>query len=142
MKNFLLVTLVLVVFVSSSGCASFSEEQRSKYDILGSSVSASSYAVIGEFADAIPPDFTVDKFMQLIEKNIPENYYKALKKYSLDIKPKGSYYLLLVIDPKTNNLILFDYSCTPEPDGLVLLNPDKYDLNNLDLYDTCKAQTW
>jgi hypothetical protein len=88
--------------------------------------SAASYAVIGEYGEAIPPDFTAGKFMRLIEKKIPEEYYNALKKYFLDIRPKGSYYLLLVHDPKTKTLILFDYSCTPEPDGQVLLEPEKY----------------
>jgi hypothetical protein len=37
-------------------------------------------------------------------------------------------------------LILFDYSCTPEPEGQVLLEPGKYNTKDPGLYDTtCKA---
>jgi hypothetical protein len=52
---------------------------------------------------------------------------------------KGSYYLILIIAPKSNAIILFDYSCTPAVDGPVLLEPDKYNVNNIDSYDTCKT---
>lgn len=142
MRRRLFVIFLLAVFIFSSGCCAISSEiKRCEYDVLCSAVSASSYAVIGEYGTSIPSDFTVDKFMALVEKNIPENYFKVLKKYVLDIKPKRSYYLLLVFDPNTKSLILFDYSCTPEPDGQVLLEPEKFDLKNLDLYDKCKAQT-
>jgi hypothetical protein len=142
MRNRLFVIFFLVILVcSSSNCATSHEINRSEYGVLCSAVSASSYSVIGEYGASIPSDFNVDKFMRLVEKNIPEDYFKVLKKYVLDIKPKGSYYLLLIFDPHTKSLILFDYSCTPEPDGQVLLEPGKYDLNNLDLYDKCKAQT-
>jgi hypothetical protein len=34
-------------------------------------------------------------------------------------------------------LIMFHYSCSPEP-GRVIAQPGKYDIDNLDLYDTCK----
>jgi hypothetical protein len=139
-----LFTLFILIFsiCSSISCTGLKQQERIGYDTLGSAVTAASYAVIGEYGEAIPPDFTAGKFMRLIEKKIPEEYYNALKKYSLDLKPKGSYYLLLVHDPKTKSLILFDYSCTPEPDGPVLLEPEKYDLKNLELYDTCKGQNW
>jgi hypothetical protein len=142
MRGRLFVTFLLAVFIfSSSSCAVSSEIKISDYGVLCSAVSASSYAVIGEYGASIPTDFTVEKFMTLSEKNIPEDYFKVLKKFFLDIKTKGSYYLLLVFDPDTKSLILFDYSCTPEPDGPVLLEPGKYDLNNLNLYDKCKAPT-
>jgi len=142
MRRRLFVIFFLVVLVcSSSNCATSHEIKRSEYDILCSAVSASSYAVIGEYSTSIPSDFTVDKFMKLVEKNIPKDYFKVMREYILEIKPKGSYYLLLVFDPDTKSLILFDYSCTPEPDGQVLLQQGKFDLNNLDLYDKCKAQT-
>jgi hypothetical protein len=73
----------------------------------------------------------------LIEGKIPREYYATLKKYLLEMRPKGSYYLLLVFDPESKTLILFDYSCTPEVDGPVLLEPRKYDIKNLELYDKC-----
>jgi hypothetical protein len=141
MRSRLFVIFLFAVFIFSSSCCAISSEiKRSEYDVLCSAVSASSYAVIGEYGASIPSDFTVDKFTALVEKNIPEDYFKVLKQYILEIKPKGSYYLLLVFDPDTKKVILFDYSCSPEPDGPVLIEPGKFDLNNLDLYDTCKAK--
>ena len=135
------IILVLLLSVSfSTGCASFQQTGADEYDVLGSAVSACSYAMIGEYGASIPDNLTVEKFLQVSEKNIPGSYFKVLKKYVLDVKPKGSYYLLLVYGPDTNTLILFDYSCTPEPDGRVLLEPGKYDTNNLDLYDPCKEK--
>ena len=143
MRRLRFALLVLLLFAcASSSCTALTQQERIEYDTLGSAVSAASYAVIGEYGDIIPPDFTAEKFMRLIEKKIPEEYFNTLKKYSLDIKPKGSYYLLLVSDPKTKSLILFDYSCTPEPDGPILLEPEKYDPKNLEVYDTCKGQNW
>lgn len=122
-----------------SSCASVYEKQRKEYDTLASSVSAASYAVIGEYGDTIPPDLDADQFMKVIENKIPSEYFKQLKRYSLDLKPKGTYYLLLVIDQDSKSIVLFDYSCTPEVDGLILLEPNKYDLNNIDSYDPCKT---
>ena len=103
-----------------------------------SAVTFSSDKVIGEYGDVIPDDFTSYKFLQFVKDRIPEDYFMVLSKYNLDMKPKGSYYLLLIFDPETKLLILFDYSCTPEVDGPILLKPDEYDINNLELYDTCK----
>ncbi len=86
--------------------------------------------------DAIPNDFDSNKFLQLVKDKIPEDYYGALKKYNLNVLPKGSYYLLKANDEK--KLILFDYSCTTEIDGPVLLDTGKYDLDHLEFYDKCK----
>jgi hypothetical protein len=72
------------------------------------------------------------------ENQIPDNYFSVLKKYPSDVKPKGSYYLLRIYSLDNKNLIMFHYSCSPEP-GRVIAQPGKYDLNNLDLYDTCKG---
>lgn len=77
--------------------------------------------------------------MALVKDKIPSSYYDELSQYSLEVRPKKTYYLLLIYKPGTKDLVLFDYSCTPKADGTVLLNPEKYDLNNLDLYDECKG---
>lgn len=134
-----MIIFLLVFLVASTGsCATLSEEQRKEYGILESAVTFASDKVIGEYGDVIPNDFTGDKFMKFVEDKIPKEYYKTLKKYLIDVKPKGSYYLLLVISPKSKTVILFDFSCTTEVDGPVLLEPDKYDVKNIDSYDTCK----
>ena len=138
-RIFVIFLLTFLVF-SSNNCATSPEVNRSEYDVLCSAVSASSYAVFGEYGASIPSDFKVDKFMELVEINIPQGYLKELKKYVLDINSKGSYYLLLIFDPDTRSLILFDYSCTPEADGQVLLEPGKFDIKNLGLYDKCKGK--
>ncbi len=141
MKRRLLTIFFLVFLVlSSTNCATSPDIKRDEYDLLCSAVSASSYAGIGEYGDSIPADFKVDKFMEVVETNIPKAYLKVLKKYVLDISSKGSYYLLLVFDPNTRSLILFDYSCTPEADGQVFLEPEKFDVNNLGLYDKCSPR--
>lgn len=138
MKKPITIVLVFLLFVcSSSFCVSFTEGQKRDYGVLESAITFSSDKVIGEYGCAIPDDFTAENFMRFIENKIPKDYYEALKKYQIELKPKSCYYLLLVFDPKSESLILFDYSCTPEIDGPVLLNPDKYDIRNLELYDKC-----
>ena len=137
-KRSVSVSLLVILLFFSSNCATFHTVQREDYEVLCSAVTASSSAVIGEYGENIPSDFNAEKFMQLIENKIPVRYLAELKKYPLDVRPKGSYCLLLVFDPYTKALILFDYSCTPEPDGQVLFEPGKYNTKALDLYDTCK----
>ncbi len=139
-RRIFVIFFLALLFLSSNSCATAPEVNRSEYDVLCSAVSASSYAVIGEYGDSIPSDFKVDKFMEVVENNIPKDYLKVLKKYVLEIISKGSYYLLLIFDRDTRSLILFDYSCTPEADGQVLLEPGKFDIRNLGLYDKCKPR--
>jgi hypothetical protein len=139
MRKRIFIIFLLVFFVSASAsCAALSEEQRLEYGILESAVTFSSDKVIGEYGDTIPDNFTEDAFMKFVKDRIPEDYYKVLKKYRLDVRPKGSYYLLLVINPNTSAVILFDFSCTPQIDGPVLLDPNKYDVKKIDSYDRCK----
>ncbi len=138
-KNRFLVVFVLFFFVLSSGsCASTAEHQKREYGVLESAVTFSSDKVIGEYGDVIPEDFKADKFMLFVKDKIPDDYYETLSKYKIELRPKGKYYLLLIFDSGDKQLILFDYSCTPEVDGPVFLQPEKYDIQNLELYDTCK----
>ena len=136
-----LPVIILLVFVvcSVGSCASLSEHQKREYGILESAVTFSADKVIGEYGDRIPDDFSAGKFMEFVKDKIPRDYYEALNKYDKEIRPKRTYYLLLVFDPVSKTLILFDYSCTPEVDGPVLLEPGKYDVNRLELYDKCKG---
>jgi hypothetical protein len=130
---------LLTFFICSAGsCASLSEHQKKEYAVLESAVTFSAEKVIGEYGDNIPPDFSAEDFMRLVEKRIPADYYEALQKRTLEMRSKQTYYLLLIFNPETKTLTLFDYSCTPEVDGPVLLNPGTYDLNRLELYDKCK----
>ncbi len=130
--------LALIVFTSSS-CLSVSEAQKKDYGLLSSAVTFSSDKVIGEYGDRIPDDFDGNGFLQLVKGKIPEDYYRALTKRVIVVIPKGTYYLLKAYDGK--KLVLFDYSCTPEVDGTVLLTPEKYDVNRLELYDKCREVT-
>jgi hypothetical protein len=134
------ISFVVIILFFSTSCATLHAIQRDEYEVLCSAVTASSSVVIGEYGENIPPDFNAEKFIRLVENKIPPKYFAELKKYPLEVNPKVSYYLLLVFDPYTKALILFDYSCTAEPDGQVFYQPGKYDTNNLDLYDTCKNQ--
>lgn len=136
-RNVSICLLLVVLFVTNS-CVSVIESQKKEYGLLESAVTYSAEKVIGEYGDAIPNDFTSEKFLLLVHDKIPSEYYDTLIRYRLEIKPKGSYYLLLVFDPRNSALILFDYSCTSEVDGPILLEPGKYIGDNLDLYDQCK----
>jgi hypothetical protein len=139
MKKYLATTIIiLIVFSSQLSCATLSEHQQQDYGLLESAVTFSSDKVIGEYGDSIPTDFSADKFMALVKDKIPEDYYETLEKYDITVTPKGSYYLLLIRKHNDSTIILFDYSCTPEVDGPVELEPQKYDLNNIGMYDSCK----
>lgn len=127
--------LVISVLIS---CATTSEVRKEKYGGLESAVMFSADKVIGEYGDAMPEDFSGTTFMAFIKGRIPNSYYEALTEYQVAVKPMGSYYLLLAYDQVTYSLILFDYSCTPEVDGPILLEPGKYDINHLELYDNCR----
>jgi hypothetical protein len=136
-KQLPVVVLLIFIVCSIGSCASLTEYQKREYGILESAVTFSADKVIGEYGDRIPDDFSGEQFMKLVEGEIPGDYYEALKKYDIEVKPKRTYYLLLVFDPVSKTMILFDYSCTPEVDGPVLLEPGKYDLDRLELYDKC-----
>ena len=138
-KQISLVILLVLALCSAGSCASLSEHQKREYGILESAVTFSADKVIGEYGDRIPDDFSAEKFMALVKDKIPKDYYEALKKHSLEVRPKQSYYLLLIFDPDSKALILFDFSCTPKVDGPVLLEPGKYRLENIDVYDACKV---
>jgi hypothetical protein len=134
------ISLLFFTLLFSAGCVTLPTIPREEYEVLCSAASASSSAVIGEYGENVPPDFSAEKFMGLVEGKIPASYFAALQKFSLEVRPKAGYYLLLVFDPDTKSLILFDYSCTPAPDGQVLWEPAKYDRKNLERYDPCKEQ--
>lgn len=137
MKRHLFFAIILVVVAfSTSSCLALSEEQKKEYGLLESAVTFSSDKVTGEYGDTIPNDFDSNTFLQLVKDKIPEDYYGAFKKHKINVTPLKTYYLLKVYD--SNRLILFDYSCTPEVDGPVLLMPGKYNLDKLEQYDKCK----
>lgn len=139
MRNNNIIIFILFIFaLSLSGCASAGQINRDDYGMLCSAVSTCSYAMIGEYGDSIPANLTVEKLLSVCEKNIPHNFFAELNKYPLKVKSMGTYYLLLIHDPEDNAIIMFDYSCSPECDGKVMLEPDKYDIDKIELYDPCK----
>lgn len=137
-KRLLFIAWVIIFVFYASSCIALSEAQKREYGLLMSAVEWSSAAVIGEYGHNIPPDFNSEEFLWLVKDKIPPGSYHIMEKYNIKIIPKGRYYLLLVFDPGNNSLILFDYSCTSYVDGPILLEPGKYDINNLQLYDKCK----
>ena len=135
-KRFFSALLVLVFLLGS--CATSSESKRREYGVLMSAVTFSADKVIGEYGDKIPENFTGDVFMVFIKGRVPDDYYDSIRKHTIELIPKGSYYLLLVRDPCDGTLILFDYSCTTEADGPLLLEPTGYDVKNIEQYDRCR----
>lgn len=137
MKKRIFTAIYLVIFVlSASACLALTEAQKKDYGLLESAVTFASDKIIGEYGDTIPDDFNGNKFMIVVSDKIPRDYYGALKKYLIIVVPMKTYYLLKAYD--SDHLILFDYSCTSEVDGPVLLGPENYDLNHLEFYDKCK----
>jgi hypothetical protein len=131
------IVLVSLVAVLIHGCATIGTVDTDDYGLLGSAATSCASVTIGVYADAIPDDLSREKLLSVCENQIPENYFAVLKKYPSDVKPKGSYYLLRIFDLNNKDLIMFHYSCSPEP-GRVIAQPGKYDIDNLDLYNTCK----
>lgn len=134
----ILISTFIFIFLLSS-CLAHTEVRKEDYDILSTAATFSSDKVIGEYGGNIPDDFDGVKFLKLVKEKIPTKYYHALKKYDIELIPMKTYYLLKVYHEK--KLILFDYSCTTEADGRILEAPEKYDINNLHLYDECKKLT-
>ncbi len=130
--------LLVLSLCSSLSCAHLGEKQKREYGILESAVTFSSDKVIGEYGDSLPLDFDGVKFLGLVKDRIPEDYYRALMRHSIEVRPKGTYYLLLVHIPEDNSVILFDYSCTPEVDGPVLLDPTRFDPARVESFDKCR----
>jgi hypothetical protein len=140
MKRCLLTITFCIIILYTNSCVALSQAGNQEYGSLMSAVSWSAAAVIGEYGHAIPKHFDRDQFLAVVKDKIPTRSYSILESYPIKIIPKKGYYLLLVYDHKDKSLILFDYSCTPDVDGPVLLEPGKYNLNNLQLYDKCNRQ--
>lgn len=133
----ILIWLFILAFTSAS-CLSYAEIIKQKYGILESAVTFSAEKIAGQYGDNIPDSLDDTTFLQVVRDKIPREYYEALIVYRLDVIPKKTYYLLKTYDMESGALILFDYSCTPELDGPVLLSPKEYDLNDLDRYNKCR----
>ncbi len=133
----LAVALLLLVCTSVS-CFSQTEALKRRYGIFESAVTFSADKIAGEYGESIPGTLDNTLFLQVVKDKIPADYYDALQGYNLMVVPKGTYYLLKAYDRESNQLILFDFSCTPEVDGPVLLFPKEYNTDNLDQYDKCR----
>lgn len=138
-KQLFSIILLIVLALSSGSCLALSEQERRDYGLLESAVTFSSDKVIGEHGDSIPDDFKGREFIAFVKDKIPEDYYEALGQYDIKVVPMGSYYLLYIYDDH-RKIILFDYSCTPEVDGPVLLDADKYDFLKVESFNKCKTQ--
>jgi hypothetical protein len=119
--------LFLANCLVACACSSHCTPSREEYGILQSAVAFSADKVIGEYGDTIPENFTGAGFKALVKGKIPSSYFDALEKYTLAVTPKGTHYYLVATCPGDRSVLLFDYSCTPEVDGPVYLEPGKYD---------------
>ena len=135
------IVLLLGLVIFLHGCATICKVDvvnRDDYGLLNSAATSCASVIIGVYADTIPDDLSREKLLSVCENQIPDNYFAVLKKYPSEVKPKGGYYLLLIYDLNNRDLIMFHYSCSSEP-GRVASQPGKYDIKNLNLYDTCKG---
>ncbi len=130
------ILAVVVVYVFALGsCITLTASQKKEYDNLMAAAASSAAIFRGRYDGNLPKDLNESKFLNTVKSKLPPDYYDILKKYRLQITNDGNYYLLKVFDNR--KLILFDYSCTLEIDGAVLLTPDKFDLNHIGLYNKC-----
>jgi hypothetical protein len=130
--------LILFIFFLGACCSTPGNGHKKEYGVLVSAVMNAPFAVKGVYPANLPPDFSGTTFLQTVKGRIPDSSFSELSHYSLQVIPKGRYYLLVVREPSTNSIILFDYSCTFNIDGKVFESPAEYDLNHLELYDRCK----
>lgn len=135
MKPFIRSILLFAALIVLSSCICISESRKQDYGLLKSAVMFSADKVIGEFGDQIPAEFSGEAFMELVKDKIPANYYSALKPYELKIKPDGYYYRLELFDG--DEMVLFDFSCTPGIDGAVKSEDKTFNLDNLEAYNPC-----
>jgi predicted small secreted protein len=139
---FILLSIVLLLTSCNHGGGT-----EKDYGKLVSAVMNAPRAVKGTYSGDLPPDFSSSTFLQTVKGKIPDDSYAALSHYRLEVIPKGSYYLLIVREPATGEVILFDYSCTFEVDGKVFKDPKQFnlpkqfDLKRLEQYDPCKSPT-
>lgn len=136
-RIFFVIFAVVLVFTSIGKCGTISEKTRTEYGHLKTAIETSASVIKGEYGKKLPAEFDTSKFLQEVEGKIP--FYSELSKYSIIVQSKGNYYLLIAKSPDKKSIILFDFSCSTQVDGLVYLYPEKYDTNNLDQYDPCKT---
>jgi hypothetical protein len=138
LKKTVLSLFSFVVALSLVGCACSAQKKSMDMGTLQTAVESSASVVIGQYGAAIPADFNGAKFMELVKGKIPADYYEVLKEYPIEVKPLGAYYLLTAYNGRKKDMILFDYSCTAQADGLVYKTPEKFELSHLEKYDPCK----
>ena len=131
--------ILLTLLFCLTSCASLEEKRADEYALLKTAATYPAYKIKGEFGRNIPDSLDEAEFLRVVHDKIPENYYEELTRHFLVVLPKKAYYLLKVYDKETYRLVLFDYSCTTEPDGLVWEFPERYDLKRLEANDPCKS---
>lgn len=130
--------VILCIFLVCASCITTGERHEKDYGMLVTAVMNAPFAVKGVYPGDLPADFSSTTFLQVIKGKIPDNSFSELSHYDLQVIPKGRYYLLIVREPSTGTIVLFDYSCTFNVDGKVFESTEQYDLNHLELYDKCK----
>ena len=119
--------IFLITCLSACAFGNHCTPSQEQYGMLQSAVTFSADKVFGEYGETIPENFSTDGFKALVKDQIPASYFRELEKYTITVTPKKTHYYLTVTCPADNSVLLFDYSCTPEVDGPVYLNPGKYD---------------
>lgn len=137
----LTIAFSLVLLILCPGCIDFTQEHsKQDYGQLCTAVMVSADKTDGYYKGKIPKDLDSTKFLKILKGRIPGKDYEQLDSYPLILLPKTSYYLLKIYSKTNQQMILFDYSCTPEIDGPLLDHPGKYDINNLSQYDKCQEK--
>lgn len=121
-----------LVTLCVSGCMSFYDLQMQEYESLGYEISeipkSMNYVWLGQ--DVYPAHLSANEFMDSLRTHNAKAHQR-LSHYLVQIRSYGSYYLIKVYDRRSQEMIMYDYSCTDKLDGPLYRAADRstYDIN-------------
>jgi hypothetical protein len=130
--------LLIVLFIGMSfpPVLAQSSKELHKYGLLITAVQVAGEKMYGIYGETLPAGLNRGVFLELMKRELPQKYYKALVDHRyVNIIPRGTYYRLVVFQGRS--LILYDFSCTDRVDGPVLTSAERVSLADLEKLDPC-----
>lgn len=136
-RTFSAAVSIVILVLSVTSCVTLSQTNQAQYESLSFALDYSCDKMRGTFEGSFPNDLG-DKFYDYIKPEISQTHYDTITKYTINVEPKSYYYFLQAYDPESKTLLVFQFCCDNKK-GLekVYENPEKYDLNNMQQYNTC-----
>lgn len=124
------------------GCSfngSRAEDGSAAADELCTAVTFAAEKIQGNLEENIPPDFDARRYLVMVREYAPR-YYERIARYRLEVKPRTTYFLLVLRDPGSGRIVAFDYSCHSDCDSKRADAPAAYDLGDLERHNPCEAK--